>query len=182
MVLIKIAIALGVIALFVIIYYLKTRNYFNTQKEEIADKRSAIEISLTQRYDTLSKLNATVKGYTGHESGVMENVTRLRKGMTGEELSKVNSELDAAQSQINALAESYPDLKASVNFLQMQDTIVDLENNIQATRRIYNREVKEFNRKAVSFPSSIIANQMKIDKESYFEAEEHKKQDYEVKF
>lgn len=173
---------IAIIILAVLIYFVKTRNYFKTQKEEIENWRSKIEIALTQRYDTLIKLNATVKGYAGHEFNALDNVTKLRKGMTGEELSKVSNEMDLAQSRINALAENYPDLKASFNFLQMQETIVDLELTLQATRRKYNEEVKEYNSSVVAFPSNIIANATHTTKESYFEAEEHKKQDYEVKF
>lgn len=181
-ILIKIAIALFVILFSALVYYIKTRNFFKVQKEEVDSKKSLIEIALTQRFDTLAKLNATVKGIVGHESDVMKSVTQIRKGMTGEELSQVNSELDRAQSQINALAESYPDLKANINFLQMQDTIVDLENTLQAARRLYNEEVKLYNSKVVSLPTSIVAGRMHLQKESFFKAEEHKMQDYKVEF
>ena len=102
--------------------------------------------------------------------------------MSGEELSAVNNELGAALSQINALAENYPELKANENFMHLQDAIYDLENTLQATRRKYNLEVSELNKKIQGFPSNIIANFMNEKTESYFEAEEHKKQDYSIEF
>ncbi len=172
----------GLFAFSILIYIIKTRNYFKFQRQEVEAARSGIEIALTNRYDTLVKLNATVKGYAGHESSVLENVTKLRKGMSGEELSAVNNELGAALSQINALAENYPELKANENFMHLQDAIYDLENTLQATRRKYNLEVSELNKKIQGFPSNIIANFMNEKTESYFEAEEHKKQDYSIEF
>lgn len=102
--------------------------------------------------------------------------------MSGEELSEVNNEIGNAYSKINALVENYPDLKASRNFLQLQETVVDLENTLQATRRIYNEEVGLYNKRIETFPSNLIANSMQIQLESYFEAEEHKRADVELKF
>ena len=175
-------IALFVVFIIALIYMVKTRNFFKAQKQDIDRARSRIEIALTERYDTLVKLNSTVNGYTGYESNVLDNVTKLRQGMTGAELSEVNNKIGNAYSKINAIAENYPDLKASRNFLQLQETIVDLENTLQATRRIYNEEVGIYNKRAETFPSNLIANSMQIVLESYFEAEENKRSDFELKF
>lgn len=177
-----ILVILFVIFISVLVYVVKTRNYFKTQKQDIERAKSRIEIALTDRYDTLVKLNSTVNGYTGHESNILENITKLRRGMSGEELSEVNNEIGNAYSKINALVENYPDLKASRNFLQLQETVVDLENTLQATRRIYNEEVGLYNKRIETFPSNLIANSMQIQLESYFEAEEHKRADVELKF
>lgn len=178
-----ISIAVVVVAVITLIkYYITTYNYFKSQHQEIEKQRSGIEIALTNRYDTLIKLNKTVNGYTGHESAVLENVTKIRKGMSIEELSNVESEIGKAFSGIAAIAENYPALKASVNFLQLQETICDLENTLQATRRIYNNEVSDYNTAIESFPSCLVAQKSGAKLEPYFEIEEYKKNDVELSF
>ena len=177
-----IPVILVILAVYIIKYYINTYNYFKTQRQEIEKQRSGIEIALTNRYDTLVKLNKTVNGYTGHESNILTNVTKIRKGMSVNELSEAESEIGEAFSGIVAVAENYPELKASVNFLQLQETIYDLENTLQATRRLYNNSVSEYNSKVESFPSNIVAGRCGAKTESYFEIEEHKRQDVELSF
>jgi LemA protein len=163
----------------IIKYIIGIHNYFVRQKQEIEKQKSGIEIALTARYDTLVKLNKTVVAYSGHETNLLTGVTKIRKGMSAGEL----SEIAGQQSQaFSALVENYPELKASVNFMHLQETINDLENTIQATRRIYNNEVSEYNSAAKSFPRSIIANKMKVEQESYFEAEAKKLNDVDLVF
>lgn len=171
-----------IVAVLAIRYYIDTFNYFKAQKQEIEKQRSGIEIALTNRYDTLVKLNKTVNGYTGHESNVLENVTKIRRGMSANELSDVESKIGEAFSGINAIAESYPDLKSSVNFLQLQESIYDLENTLQATRRLYNNEVSDYNTMIESFPSCIVAQKCNLSVEQYFEIEEYKRNDVELSF
>lgn len=177
-----IAIIVIIAIIIVAVYYVKTYNYFKSQKQEIEKQKSGIEIALTNRYDTLVKLNKAVNGYTGHESNVLTGITQIRKGMNVDELSDAESKIGEAFSGIYALAENYPELKASENFLQLQETVYDLENTLQATRRIYNNEVSEYNAKIEKIPSCFIAKNCGASAESYFEIEEHKRQDVELSF
>lgn len=163
-------------------YVIKTYNYFKKQHQEIEKQRSGIEVALTNRYDTLMKLNKTVNAFTQHESDVLMNVTRMRKGMSAEELSGVEGEISKAFSGIAALAENYPELKSDANFIQMQETIFDIENTLQATRRLYNNEVSEYNSKLETFPSGFVAKKMKIKAEPYFQADDHKRNDVDLSF
>lgn len=169
-------------ALILVIYYVTTYNYFKSQKQEIEKQRSGIEIALTNRYDTLVKLNQAVNGYTGHESSVLTGVTQIRKGMNVDELSEAEGKIGEAFSGLCALVESYPELKASANFLQLQETVNDLENTLQATRRIYNNEVSEYNSKIERIPSCFIAKISGAKSEKYFEIEEHKRNDVALAF
>lgn len=179
----KIIIAVVIIAfLAVIVYIIKTFNAFKFQAQEVERQKSGIEVALTTRYDTLVKLNKTVCGYTKHESGALENVTKLRKGMSTEELSEAEARMSDAYSGLLALSESYPDLKASANFMQLQETIYDIENTLQAARRLYNEEVRIYNSMIDSFPSCFIAPIANASRVAYFEAEAHKRHDVELEF
>ena len=166
----------------IVVYYIKTYNFFKEQHQQIEKQRSGIEIALTNRYDTLVKLNKTVVGFIGHETDILTNVTKIRKGMNISELSEAENKIGQAFSGIAALAENYPDIKSNVNFLQMQDTIYDLENTLQAARRIYNNEVAEYNSAVEKFPSCLVAGRCGAKLEPYFEIEEHKRQDVELSF
>ena len=171
-----------VIAVIIVIYLIKTYNYFKSQKQEIEKQRSGIEIALTSRYDILTKLNNTVCGYTKHETGVFTDVTKIRNGMSIDDLSKADEEQHPAFSKLNMLAENYPDLKAGANFIQLQDSVNDVENTIQATRRLYNNEVSKYNSKIESFPSCIIAKKLNVQHEAYFAADAAKTEDVTLKF
>lgn len=171
-----------VIAVIIVIYVIKTYNYFKSQKQEIEKQRSGIEIALTARFDILTKLKDTVTGYTKHETGVLTDVTKIRTGMSISDLSAASEAQEYAFSQLRVLAESYPDLKASVNFVQLQDSVNDVEKNIQATRRLYNNEVSKYNSKIESFPSCVIAKKLNVQHEAYFAADCEKTNDVELKF
>lgn len=179
----KIIIAAAVIVLIVIAgYIIKTFNAFKIQAQEVERQKSGIEVALTTRYDTLVKLNKTVCGYTKHESNVLENVTKLRKGMSTEELSEAEASMSDAYSGLLALSENYPDLKASANFMHLQETVYDIENTLQATRRMYNKEVGIYNSMVDSFPTCLVAPLANATRVAYFEAEAHKRNDVELEF
>ena len=174
-------ILIGVLIL-AVIYIITKINYFRRQEQNIEKQRSGIEVALTQRYDTLKKLNTVVSGFAKHETDVLTNVTAMRTGMTPAELAKADAEMTNAVAGLSVLVENYPDIKSNVNFLQFQETINDIEYTLQATRRLYNESVEDYNRAVVSFPSSIIANKVHATTKEFFKAEEHKKQDYEITF
>lgn len=177
-----ILIAIAVAVVVIIGYLISTYNFFKNQKQNIEQSRSNIEVALTNRYDALVKINKSVSAYCGHEASTFTDTVKLRKGMSTEELNALSSQMDKAYLDLSVVVESYPELKASHNFLQMQDSIMDLENTLQATRRIFNREVSDYNKKVNSFPSNLIAGMANATVEPYFTAEERKLKDVELQF
>lgn len=166
----------------VVISIIVMSNNLNKALVKIDEASSGIDVALTKRYDVLTKMIETVKGYTKHEKEVLFDVVKIRKGMTIEEKNEANKQMDETLSKINVLAENYPDLKASENFKTLQDSITDVEEHLQAARRLYNANISSYNQMIVTFPISIIAGTKGLTKREFFVAEEHKKQDVEIKF
>lgn len=185
-------IAISVIAVIVVlilifaIWWIATSNWFNKSKVKIDEARSGIDVALTKRYDLLTKSLATVKGYAKHEAETLEKVIEKRNGnistLSMKEKSELNTKLDSVISRLNVVLENYPDLKASQNFMHLQLQISECEEQLQASRRIYNSNVSIFNQKRVIFPSSIVANAKHLNAEEFFEAEDYKKQDVKIEF
>jgi len=155
----------------------------NRAKEAWAD----IDVQLKRRYDLIPNLMETVKGYATHESGVFERVTEARAAAMGaqtpeDKIQKENA-LTGTLKSLFAVAESYPDLKASANFVELQRELTDTEDKIQAARRFYNGNVRDFNIKIESFPSNIIANIFSFKQMALFEvAGEEERQAPKVSF
>ena len=135
-----------------------------------------VDVQLRKRYDLIPNLVETVKGYAAHERQTLENVTAARAAAvsaTGPQAqAQAENQLTGALRQLFAVAENYPDLKASRNFLELQNEITDTEDKIQAARRFYNMTVRDLNIKVQTFPSSVIANQRGITKRDFFELDE----------
>lgn len=170
------------IAAIIVIYTISKFNYFKRTYEMILQEKSGIDIALTARYDILTKMQNTVKGYVKHEKTTFVEVTKVRKGMSVEELSQTESQMKNALHEINALVESHPELKASINFMEMQKVISNSEDNLQAARRAYNATVSEYNGKVASFPSCLVALIAGAKRESFFEAEIEKTADVRIDF
>lgn len=166
----------------VVISIIVMSNNLNKALVKIDEASSGIDVALTKRYDVLTKMIETVKGYAKHEKEVLFDVVKIRKGMTIEEKNEANKQMDETLSKINVLAENYPELKASENFKTLQDSITDVEEHLQAARRLYNANISSYNQMIVTFPISIIAGTKGLTKREFFVAEEHKKQDVEIKF
>jgi LemA protein len=136
---------------------------------------SGIDVQLKRRADLIPNLVDTVKGYAGHEREVLEEVTRLRaevgKVPPGDvaERGKLEGMLSGAIGRLLAVAENYPDLKASANFLKLQEALSEVENEIQLSRRYYNGAVRNLNVMVESFPSNLVAGQFGFAKRDYFE-------------
>lgn len=173
---------LGGLILLVLVWYIATRNSIARAEVKISEAESGIDVALTKRYDMLTKLLDVTKGYAKHEAETLEKVVNLRKGMTMRERSAENAKMDDVLRQLNILVENYPDLKASENFKQLQNAILDVEEHLQAARRLYNGNVTIYNNLLVSFPSNIVANSMGRVKKEFFEAEAAKRADVKMEF
>ena len=178
------ALVIVIVAIVVIvaIAFISISNKLNRAIVKIDEADAGIDVALTKRYDVLTKMIETVKGYAKHEKETMFEVINLRKGMPMAEKNETYSKMTENLSKINVLAESYPDLKASENFNTLQQSISDVEEHLQAARRLYNANVSSYNQMIVSFPISMIASSKGLTKKDFFEAEEHKKEDVKVEF
>lgn len=156
-------------------------------KNRVSEAWSDIDVQLKRRYDLIPNLMETVKGYMQHEEGVLTKVTEARNmamSATGTEAKgKAENALSETLKSLFAVAENYPDLKASQNFLQLQDEISDTENKIQASRRFYNGNVRDFNTKIQVFPNNMIANSLGFKAFEFFEVgNEKERENVQVKF
>lgn len=163
-------------------WYIRTRNSFARLGVKITESASGVDVALTKRYDTLTKMLDVTKAYARHEAEVLEKVVNLRQGMTMEQRSQANSQMDGVMDKINVLAESYPELKSSDNFKQLQISIRDVEEHLQAARRIYNMNVSAFNQLLVSWPASVVGNGRGLRSQPFFEIEAKKRDDVKMDF
>ena len=145
-------------------------------KNQTDEAWSDIDVQLKRRYDLIPNLIETVKGYATHEREVFENVTKARAQAMGaqnpEEKGKAENMLTGALKSLFAVAENYPQLRASENFAKLQDELSDTENKIQASRRFYNGNVRDFNTKIQVFPNNMIAARLGFKNREFFELEE----------
>lgn len=136
---------------------------------------SGISVQLKRRFDLIPNLVETVKGYAGHEKSTLENVIKLRNAAMSAAPGDVaqQAQANAALSQgikgIFALAENYPDLKANQNFIELQNALQTVEDNLQNSRRYYNGCVRDLNTSCETFPSVLIANAFGFEKRAFFE-------------
>jgi len=169
-------IAILAIVVIAIIYTIATFNGLIRLQQRADEGFSDIDVQLKRRHDLIPNLVETVKGYASHERQTFENVTAARNAAvaaTGPEAqAQAENQLTGALRQLFAVAENYPDLKASQNFLELQNELTDTEDKIQAARRFYNMTVRDLNIKVQSFPSSAIANARNIRERDFFEIED----------
>jgi len=171
----------------ILLWLLLTYNGLITLRNRLKEAWADIDVQLKRRYDLIPNLIETVKGYAAQEREVFAKVTEMRaSAMTAQgPLAKAQAEnmLTQALKSLFAAAENYPDLKSSANFLELQREISDTENKIQAARRFYNGNVRDFNTKIEVFPNNLVAGAFGFSNESFFElAEEEAKKSVKVDF
>lgn len=162
-----------VIAAIVGIYLWATYNSLVTLNVRVDEAWSDITVQLKRRADLIPNLIETVKGYAAHERGVFENVTKARAETLSAQgpgdASAAENHMQTALKSIFAVAEAYPQLQASQNFLRLQADLVDTEDKIQAARRFYNGGVREFNTKIKVFPNNAYARRLGFTGRDFFE-------------
>ena len=173
-------IVIAIIVTVIVSWYISTSNKLNRMIVKIDESSSGIDIALTKRFDVLVKMIEVVKAYTKHEKETLFEVINLRKDMTISEKMNVNSKMNDDFAKIKVVAESYPELKSSENYKTLQQSIVDIEEHLQAARRLYNSNVSLYNQMLVTFPTNIIANNKKLVQKDFFEADEVKKEDVKI--
>src|SRR2546423_2130055 len=156
-----VAIVLGAVAAALLLYLVLTFNSLVRLRNEAEQGWANIDVQLKRRADLIPNLVETVKGYAAHERETFDEVTRaraaLQQAQTPAEASVANAQATAATGKLIAVAEAYPELKASQNFLGLQEELTDTEDKIAAARRYYNATVLRFNTKVQSFPTLLVA-------------------------
>src|SRR5262245_38012808 len=165
----------GLLLLLGLIYVL-IRNGIIASRNRVEEAWSGIDVQLKRRHDLVPNLVESVKGYATHEQTTFENVTKARaaamQASGPEEAGKAETQLSQALGGLRVVAEQYPELRATENFQQLQRQLSELEDEIQASRRIYNSNVQSYNTKIQQFPTSIIANQGNFTARDFFEIED----------
>jgi len=172
-----------IILLFIIavIYGVMAYNNLVGLRQRLLSAWSDIEVQLKKRYNLIPALVDTIKGYTKHESQTLENVIKARNlalnAHNAKEASEAETMYKSAVSGLFGLSEAYPDLKANENFINLQNQLQAIENDIESARRYYNAVVRDYNAKIESFPDLFIAKQFNFAPYEYFEVDEEIEKD-----
>lgn len=178
-------IVVAVIIIAIVWWYISTMNRLRKIDVKCDEALSGIDVALTKRYDTLTKMLEVTKGYAKHEYETLKDIIAMRQpgaNASVEDKAAYANQITSALKSLNVVVEKYPELKADTQFSKLNDHIAQIEDNLQASRRLYNSNVTKMNQAIVVFPTSIVANRIGISKRSFFEAEEMKRQDVEMKF
>ena len=175
-----------IVAAVVVLWLIFDYNGLVRLKNRAKEAWSDISVQLKRRYDLIPNLVQTVKGYATHERELFEKVTRARASAMSaqgvKEKAGAENMLSDTLKSLFAVAENYPDLKASANFLELQRELTDTEDKIQASRRFYNTNVRDLNIKIESFPTNMMASMFGFKQMELFEAEATEKETVSVKF
>jgi LemA protein len=155
------------------VIYILMRNSIIASRNRVEEAWSGIDVQLKRRHDLIPNLVEAVKGYATHERETFEKVTQARAGAMQAEGVQQTAQAESALTQalggLRVVAEQYPELRATENFQQLQNQLSELEDEIQAARRIYNSNVQNYNTKIQQFPMSIVANQGGFTEKEFFE-------------
>lgn len=174
------------VVVLIILWLVFAYNRLVTLRNRAKEASSDIDVQTKRRYDLIPNLVESVRGYMAHERGVFEKVTEARAramGASGKEKAGAEDTLTGALKSLFAVAENYPQLKASENFLNLQSELTDTENKIQAARRFYNGNVRDLNTKIETFPTNLIARLFGFSPMEFFgELSEAEREPVKVKF
>ena len=173
-------IIVAVLVFIILIWIISTSNALNRTIVKVEEADSGIDVALTKRYDVLTKMMDVVKAYKNYENETLLEVINLRKGMTMAEKVAESNKMNSNFEKLQVIAEAYPELKSSENYKTLQQSIVEVEEHLQAARRMYNANVSKFNQMLVTFPTSVIASSKRLSKKAFFEAESIKKEDVKI--
>lgn len=178
-------IVIGAVVL-IALWLLATFNSLVTLRNRVREAWSQIDVQLKRRSSLIPNLVEAVKGYVKHEKGVLEEVTKARTSLMGaknpKEAADADNMLTGALKSLFAVAEAYPQLRASENFKALQDELSDTETKVAASRQFYNTNVLDLNNTIETMPTALIANMFKFQKEEFFKATDSEKADINVKF
>src|SRR3989344_2737730 len=178
-------IIIGVIAAIVVLFLIYIYNSLISLRLRVTNAWSQIDVQLKRRYDLIPNLISAVKGYMKHEKSVLENVTKARSSLVSgsmKDKAKASNQITDALKSIFAVAESYPQLKANENFLQLQEELSGTESKIAYSRQFYNDSVMEYNQAIQVFPKNVFAKWFKFEAKEFFGAEKKERENVKVDF
>jgi LemA protein len=173
-------VVLIVVIVVILLIILSQYNKLVRQKNSVKQAQSGIDVYLNQRFDLIPNLVECVKGYAKHEAEVLEKITQLRAEYSRSKDIKEAEKLNNGINQVIAVAEQYPELKASEQFLNLQKSLSKMESQLQAARRIYNNEVTAYNTTINTVPTNIIAKMFNFKEAELFTVEDYKKENIQV--
>lgn len=172
-----------IIIAILLIVILQMYNNLVKIRNKVKQAESGIDIYLNQRFDLIPNLVECVKGYSKHEQAIFTEIATMRTNYMNQNKNIKGAEnLNNKMNQLIAVAENYPELKASEQYLNLQKNLTKIESQLQAARRIYNSEVTNYNTKLESIPSNLIATLFGFKPAQLFEIEEYKKENINIKF
>lgn len=170
----------------IVIFLVGSYNGLVKKSEAVDTNLSNLDVMLQRRADLIPNLVSTVKGYTSHETEIIDSITdartKLMNANSVEEKSNANNELSSSLNALMVVVENYPDLKASQNFIQLSDELSGTENRIAVARKDYNDAVKDYNLKVKTFPGNILVGMFGFEQKQYFEANESSREVPSVNF
>lgn len=172
----------AVIIALIIIWAIASYNSLVKLKNKGDEAESAIDAHLKERADLIPNLVETVKGYASHEAETLENAISARNRASGKDRASAENEISGVLGHLFAVAESYPDLKANQNFLDLQRQLSRIEEELRNARKYFNAIVREYNDKIMIFPSSLIASAFHFTKRDYYEVDDEDRKRVEVRF
>ena len=168
-------IVIAVIVVLAVLYFIVKRNSIIAERNRVDEAWSGIDVQLKRRHDLVPNLVETVKGYATHEQQTFEKTTQARaeamKAQSVQETAQAEQKLSQALADVKVVAENYPELRATENFQQLSRNLSELEDEIQASRRIYNSNVQHYNTRTQQFPTMLIAGTMSFAPREFFEVE-----------
>lgn len=168
------------IIVFLILFIIFKYNKIIKLQNKIKNSESGIDVYLNQRFDLIPNLIECVKGYTKYEGQLLENIVEQRTSYVKDKNLRKASELNNSLNKIIAVAENYPELKANEQFSNLQNSLVKIESQLQAARRIYNIDVQNYNTAIQTVPNNIIAGIFGFKEEEFFQIEEYKKENIKI--
>ncbi|MBO8469712.1 MAG: LemA family protein [Spirochaetes bacterium] len=172
----------AVIIALIIIWAIASYNSLVKLRNKGDEAESAIDAHLKERADLIPNLVETVKGYASHEAETLENAISARNRASGKDRASAENEISGVLGHLFAVAESYPDLKANQNFLDLQRQLSRIEEELRNARKYFNAIVREYNDKIMVFPSSLIASAFHFTKRDYYEVDDEDRKRVEVRF
>ena len=170
-----------IVLVVLIIFYIAEYNTIKSLQKKVEQSKSAIDVYLNQRFDLIPNLIECVKGYAKHEKELLTEIVEERRVYENTKSLEMANRINNHFNSLLALQEAYPDLKASEQFLNLQDSLEKMESQLQAARRLYNGDVTLYNTKITTFPGNVIASTMGAKEIELFEIEEYKKENISVK-
>ena len=174
------------LVILLIIWCVSTYNRLITERLKVRTQWSQIDVVLKQRFDLIPNLVETVKGYAAHEKEALQAVTDARSRYLSaadtEDQIKAGTELSGAVNRLMAVSESYPDLKASRNFAELQQQLADMEEKLADYRQFYNDTVLRYDRLLETIPTNLIAKLFRFEKEEFFKVEDAEKHKVNIRF